>query len=190
MNIKNNILISVKLILVSIVIFSLIYTILLGGLGQIWSNKAKGSLVEYEGEVVGSSLIGQSFNSPQYFSTRPSSIGYDASTSGSANLAPNNPVLKERVKQSLIELNNKYGIENDKIPADIISESGSGLDPHITPEAAYLQVSSISDNTGIKKEKLDELIDEHTEGKLLGLFGQKRVNVLELNISLKEVIDK
>ncbi len=190
MNLKNNILISLKLIIVSIVIFSIIYTVLLGGIGQLWSNKAKGSLVYYDGELVGSSLIGQSFSGDQFFKSRPSSINYDASKSGSANLAPNNVLLKERIKESLIEIDNRYNIENNQVPADFVTESGSALDPHITPESAYLQVGAISNNTGIEESRLNELIEQHTKGRLVGLFGEKRVNVLKLNLSLKEVIDK
>lgn len=190
MNLKNDIFISLKLIIVSIVIFSIIYTVLLGGIGQLWSNKAKGSLVSYNGEVVGSKLIGQNFTGDQYFKSRPSSINYDASESGSANLAPNNVILKERIKESLIEIENKYNITGNQVPADFVTESGSALDPHITPESAYLQVSTIANNTGIKESRLNELVKEHTKGRLFGLFGEKRVNVLELNLSLKEVIDK
>jgi len=190
MNIKNNILVSVKLIIVGIVVFSVIYTIMLIGIGQIWSNKSQGSLIRYDNKVVGSKLIGQEFNESIYFKTRPSSINYSADKSGSANLAPNNPLLTRRVKEDLIEFNNKYGIKDKNIPANIVTESGSGLDPHISPEAAYLQVETVAKASGVDKDTIEKLIKEHTKNKLFGIYGQRRVNVVKLNLSLEEVINK
>lgn len=190
MNIKKNIMVSLKLILVGIIVFSVIYPLLLGGLGQIWGNKAKGSLVKYDNEIVGSSLIGQNFEDPKYFTGRVSSIKYDSNRSSSANLAPSNPLLTERLKKDLSEFNKRYDIDNNVVPADIVTESGSGLDPHISPEAAYMQVSAVADQNNLDEEVVNNLIEEHTEGKLLGMFGKERVNVLKLNLSLKEVVDK
>lgn len=190
MNIKKNIMVSLKLILVGIFVFSVIYPLLLGGLGQIWGNKAKGSLVKYDNEIVGSSLIGQYFEEPKYFIGRVSSIKYDANRSSSANLAPSNSLLTERLKKDLVKLNNRYNIDNDIVPADIVTESGSGLDPHISPEAAYMQVSTVANQNNLEEEVVNNLIEKHTEEKLLGMFGKERVNVLKLNISLKEVVDK
>lgn len=190
MNIKKNILISLKLIFVGVLIFSVIYPLVLVGVGQIWSNKSKGSLVKFNNNVVGSQLIGQQFKEPQYFKSRPSSINYDANKSSSANLAPTNPILKERIKEDLIEISNKYNIQDERIPTDFVTESGSGLDPHISPESAYMQVESIARATDLDQEVIENLIQEHTQNKLFGLYGQKRVNVLKLNLSLKEVINK
>ena len=190
MNIKNNILVSVKLLIVGIVIFSVIYTVMLTGIGQIWSKKSQGSLIRYNNEVVGSRLIGQEFNKPIYFKSRPSSINYNADKSGSANLAPSNSLLTKRAKEDLIAINNRYGVKDQNVPADFVTESGSGLDPHISPESAYLQVERIAESSGLDKTILENLIQQHTKNKLLGIYGQKRINVLKLNLSLEEVINK
>ncbi|MCF8008387.1 MAG: potassium-transporting ATPase subunit C [Halanaerobiales bacterium] len=190
MNIKHELLITLKLLLVGIIIFSIIYPLSVGIIGHIWSNKARGSLVAYDNEVVGSLIIGQEIESPNFFKSRPSSIRYDGNYSSSQNLAPNNPQLTERVKNSLVEISEKYLLNEDQIPADFVTESGSALDPHISPEAAYLQINYISKNTGISEEIIRSIIDQNIEKPLLGMFGQSRVNVLKLNISLKEVINK
>ncbi|MFO7814570.1 MAG: potassium-transporting ATPase subunit KdpC [Halanaerobiales bacterium] len=190
MNFKNEIMVSLKLILVGIVIFSVIYPLLLGGIGQIWGDKAQGSLVKYDNNTVGSSLIGQNFEDPKYFRGRVSSINYDGNYSSSANLAPNNPLLTERLQEDLGNIKDRYQIENNAVPADIVTESGSGLDPHISPQAAYMQVSAVASHNNLDEKVLNNLIEEHTEEKLWGMFGQERVNVLKLNLSLKEVVDK
>lgn len=190
MKLKKNLIVTLKILLVSVIIFSVIYPFLLGGIGQLWSNKAKGSLIEHKGEIVGSKLIGQNFNDPKFFQSRPSSIDYNALKSSSENLAPTNPYLKERVKKQLKTIEENYNLEKATIPANFVTESGSALDPHISPESAYLQVDYISNKSGIEKEKLNELIDKHTKKPVLGLFGKAHVNVLELNLSLKEVMDK
>jgi K+-transporting ATPase ATPase C chain len=190
MNFKENIAVSLKLLLVSIILASVIYPLLVGGIGQLlWSDKAEGSLITYKGEVVGSELIGQDFQSEQFFKARPSSINYDSSRSSGANYAPNNPLLKKRVTKQLADINEKYQIDNTAVPSDLITESGSALDPHISPESAYLQLEYISEQTGISSEKLMDLVDKNTEKRLIGIFGQKRVNVLKLNVDVKEVLE-
>jgi len=189
MSIKKNIITAVKLIVLSLLVFSIVYPLLLGGVGQLFGNKAEGSLIYQNGEAVGSQLIGQNFDSDSYFISRPSSINYDAATSGSANLAASNPKLQQRIAADLKKITAKYDPGNKAVPADLITESGSALDPHISPEAAYFQVGYLSQNTGLAESKLNSLISEHTEGPLLGLFGESRVNVLVLNLALKEVLD-
>jgi K+-transporting ATPase ATPase C chain len=190
MNLRENIIASIKLLVVSIIIASVFYPLLVGGVAQIWSDKAEGSLISYNGEVVGSKLIGQNFNSDRYFKSRPSSINYDSSRSSSANLAPNNPLLKKRVTEQMLEINEKYRLQNIAVPSDFITESGSALDPHISPESAYLQVKYISQQTGVSSEKLKNLIDKNTKQRLFGVFGQETVNVLKLNLDLKEVLEE
>lgn len=189
MGIKKNLLIAVKLILVSLLIFSVIYPLVLGGFGQLFSDKARGSIIYRDGEAVGSHLIGQNFESDNYFISRPSSINYDASISGSDNLAASNPEMQERVVSDLEEIDTKYDPGNIAVPVDLITESGSALDPHISPEAAYFQVGYLAESTGLTESELNSLISEHTEGPLLGLFGESRVNVLELNLALEGVLD-
>ncbi|TDO89288.1 K+-transporting ATPase ATPase C chain [Halanaerobium saccharolyticum] len=189
MSAKKNIITAVKLIVLSLLIFSIVYPLLLGGVGQLFGNKAEGSLIYQNGEAVGSRLIGQKFDSDIYFISRPSSINYDATTSGSANLAASNPELQQRIEADLKKIKAKYQLGNMAVPVDLITESGSALDPHISPEAAYFQVEYLVDQTGISESTLNSLIEEHTESKLLGLYGKSRVNVLELNLALEEVLD-
>jgi K+-transporting ATPase ATPase C chain len=189
MNIKKNIVVAIKLMLLSLLIFSIVYPLLLGGVGQLFADKAAGSIIYQDGEAVGSRLIGQNFDSDRYFISRPSSINYDASTSGSANLAASNPKLQQRIAADLKEIEAKYDPGNTAVPVDLITESGSALDPHISPEAAYFQVDYLSQNTDLTESELNSLISEHTDGPLLGLFGESRVNVLELNLALEEVLD-
>lgn len=187
MNIKQNLLISAKLILIGIFIFSIIYHIFVGAIGLVWNNSAKGSLLTKNNDIVGSKLIGQEFTSNHYFHSRPSSLHYEAIQSASANLAPNNPKLKERVRQNLSRLSKTRHSSLD-VPADLVTESGSALDPHITPEAAYFQVPRIADETDLKEQKLRKIIERNIEDELLGLYGQKRVNVLKLNLQIEEVL--
>lgn len=189
MSVKKNLLTAVKLILVSLLLFSIIYPLLLGGIGQLFADKAGGSIIYRDGEAVGSSLIGQNFESDSYFISRPSSINYDASTSGSDNLAASDPKLQQRIAADLKEIEARYDPGNTAVPVDLITESGSALDPHISPEAAYFQVEYLSQKTGIAESELNSLIEEHTQGRLLGLFGESRVKVLELNLALEEVLD-
>lgn len=177
--------ISIRLTLIGILLFSIIYPVLVGGVGQMfWNNSAEGSPVRMKGEVVGSELIGQEINDREFFHPRPSSINYNAKMSASQNLAPNNPQLKDRVKSDLEEISNWSNAHD--IPSVLVTESGSGLDPHITTEAAMFQVPRISESTGISEKRLKEMIQNNSESPLLGVFGQERVNVLELNILIKK----
>lgn len=190
MKISQIINISLRLIGVSLLIFSIIYPLLTGGIGQIWQQAARGSLVEIEGEAAGSRVIGQQFDSPYFFHGRPSSIAYDASRSGSANLGPVNPELRERVSESLQEIAQWNKIEGKIIPADLVTESGSALDPHISLDSALLQIPRVAEAAGASEEEIREIVMEKIEPLLLGLYGQKRVNVLELNIAIrKEVLE-
>lgn len=182
-----NLSVAIRLVLVGLVIFSIMYPVSLGLLGKIWDDSAGGSLIYYENEVVGSKLIGQDFDDPRYFHGRPSSIDYDAMKSGSKNLSPQNPELSNRVRVDLEKLS-KY-LENGKVPAVLITESGSALDPHITTQSAIFQIPRISQNTGIPEKKLKSLIEEYAEGPFLGIYGLERVNVLRLNIELKKLME-
>lgn len=177
--------VSIRLTLIGILLFSIIYPVLVGGVGQIfWNNSAEGSPIRMRGEIVGSELIGQEFNDQKFFHPRPSGINYNATMSASQNLAPNNLQLKERVKSDLEEISNWSNA--NEVPSVLVTESGSGLDPHITTEAAMFQVSRVSESTGISEKRLQEMIENKSELPLLGVFGQERVNVLELNILIKK----
>ncbi|WMT38935.1 potassium-transporting ATPase subunit KdpC [Paenibacillus sp. D2_2] len=179
--------------LVLIVLCGIIYPLVCTGLAQVlfpW--QANGSLVkDSKGQVVGSELIGQSFTDPKLFQGRVSSIGYNGAGSGSSNYAPSNPLLMQRMESSLEAWKkDNPDVPVSKLPIDLITNSGSGLDPHITPQAADSQIPRVSKLTGISAEKLELLIQDATTGRDLGLFGQPRVNVLQLNMALKEQISR
>ena len=139
--------------------------------------------------MIGSKLIGQNFTDPRYFQGRVSSIEYKAEASGSNNYAPSNPDLEKRVEKSIEEWKKQNPrVPVTEVPIDLVTNSGSGLDPDISPKAASVQVDRISKLTNIPKEKLNQLIKDQTEGAALGLFGEDRVNVLKLNLALQKLM--
>ncbi|WP_238654958.1 potassium-transporting ATPase subunit KdpC [Paenibacillus piscarius] len=178
----------IRLSVVFIVLCGMIYPLAATALAQVlMPAQANGSLLkDSDGKVVGSALIGQSFKDQALFQSRVSSIEYNAGASGSNNYGPSNPDMLQRTKDSITQwqLDNP-GVPVSKLPVDLITNSGSGLDPHISPEAALVQIPRISKLTGISANQLQALVEEHTEGRDLGLFGEKRVNVLKLNEALK-----
>ncbi|MFW6190611.1 MAG: K(+)-transporting ATPase subunit C, partial [Candidatus Bipolaricaulota bacterium] len=170
-----------RVVLIALVLTSVLYPLATTGIGNlVWQDNARGDLVRFDGEVVGSKLIGQTFTSEKHFHPRPSSKNYDGMDSGSANLSPENEELTRRAEE-LLEGLEEEGVDPEEVPVSFVTESGSALDPHITPESAYLQVPRIAEATGIDSDRLRGLIEDLTSGKFLGLYGQKRVNVLELN---------
>ncbi|MBO1626316.1 K(+)-transporting ATPase subunit C [Bacillus cereus] len=174
-----------------LVLCGLLYPLLVTGIAQaVMKDNADGSLIYNEkNEVIGSKLIGQNFTDPRYFHGRVSSIEYKAEASGSNNYAPSNPDLVKRVEKSVADWKEKNGaVPVTEVPMDLVTNSGSGLDPDISPEAAYVQVDRISKLTNIPKEKLNQLIKDQTEGAALGLFGEDRVNVLKLNLELQKIM--
>ena len=188
-----------KLSLVMFVICGLIYPTLMIGLSQvIFPHQANGSLIEMDGKVIGSELAGQDFTDERLFHCRPSAVNYNTFTqnekesneqvlpsSGSENLASSNPKLEKRINDDVEEfLQENPTIKREDIPADIITASGSGLDPHISVDAANVQIDRVSKNTHISKDVLKKLIKDNTENKLFGIFGEEKVNVLQLNLSL------
>ncbi|MGE6593305.1 K(+)-transporting ATPase subunit C [Bacillus mycoides] len=174
-----------------LVLCGLVYPLIVTGIAQaVMKDNADGSLIYNDkDEVVGSKLIGQKFTDPRYFHGRVSSIEYKAEASGSNNYAPSNPDLAKRVKKSIAEWKEQNrAIPVTEVPIDLVTNSGSGLDPDISPKAASVQVDRISKLTNIPKEKLDQLIKDQTEGAALGLFGEDRVNVLKLNLELQKLM--
>lgn len=175
--------------LVIMVFCGLLYPLASTGVAQaIMNDKADGSLLyNKDNKVIGSELIGQTFKEPGYFHGRVSSIENNGAGSGSNNYAPSNKDMIDRTKQSLADWKKENpAVPISEVPVDLITNSGSGLDPHISPEAAITQIDRVSEATGVSREKLAELVEKHTEGKELGLFGEKRVNVLKLNLELKK----
>jgi potassium-transporting ATPase KdpC subunit len=173
--------------LMCLLIFGVLYMVLTTLLGQVlFSTQAKGSLLKQGGRVLGSSLVGQNFTSERYFYGRPSAAGkgYDPTSASGRNLAVSNPALRERVGALSVQIAAKEGVAPTDIPADLLSASGSGLDPHISPAAAKLQAARVAKARGLALSLVQQKIDKHTELPLFGVFGQARVNVLHLNVSL------
>jgi potassium-transporting ATPase KdpC subunit len=182
---KQNLRIAILMTLVTTVLFGLLYPLAVTGLGQLFfPAQANGGLILKQGQIVGSRLIGQPFSSPAYFHSRPSGAGngYDAISSGSANLGPTNHQLMDRVKAEVEKLH----AENPgaEIPVDLVTSSGSGLDPHVSPAAAEFQVPRIAHERGISEQEVRAIIAQHTLGRQFGVLGEPRVNVLELNLAL------
>jgi len=185
---KNNLRIAILFTLITTVLFGFIYPLAVTGLAQlVFPSQANGSLIVNEGRIVGSSLIGQPFSSPGYFHTRPSNAGtgYDAAQSSGSNLAPTNHLLLERVKGDA----EKMRAENPRapIPVDLVTASGSGLDPEISPAAAEFQVARVARERRMPEADLRGLVQKHTLGRQFGFLGEPRVRVLELNLDLDAV---
>lgn len=175
---------SIKVFIVFSVLLGLVYPLTITGIAQLtMKDKANGSLIKIDGKVVGSSLIGQNFDKPEYFNSRPSAVDYNASASGASNLGPSSKKLIARVKETI----NKENLGNKNIPADMVLTSASGLDPHISVENAQLQIPRISKVRNISETKLQELVNKNTDSDFIGIWGQQGVNVLKLNIALDKV---
>jgi K+-transporting ATPase ATPase C chain len=188
---------AIVLIVALTLITGLIYPLVMTGIaGVLFPYQAQGSLIEKDGKVIGSELIGQEFTSDKYFHSRPSATTgpdpsdpsktvaapYNASNSMGSNLGPTNKALIDRVKGDVDKL--KAENPSAQVPIDLVTTSGSGLDPDISPEGAYFQVPRVAKARNMAENALRDLIAEHIEGRTLGLFGEPRVNVLELNLAL------
>jgi len=172
------------------VLTGLIYPLAVTGLAQaLFSRQANGSIIEKNGKPIGSALIGQQFEAPKYFWGRLSATTpypYNGGSSSGSNFGPDNPDLMKAV-QARIDALRKADPGNDtKIPVDLVTASGSGLDPHISPAAAEYQIKRVAKIRGIDEAGVRSLIEQHTQGRWLGLFGESAVNVLELNLALDE----
>lgn len=182
---KKELILAVRFTLVTTLVFGLIYPIGVTGLSKLlFPHQAAGSLIEKNGRVVGSKLIGQSFVSDKYFHSRPSAAGngYDASASSASNLAPTNQALVDRVKSDVAKLQQEN--PGAAIPADLVTASGSGLDPEISPASAEFQISRVAKARGLSADSVKALVARHTQARTWGIFGEPRVNVLELNLDL------
>lgn len=191
---RTAVLVTVAMILLTGIAYPLVMT----GIAQvIFPDKADGSLIERDGEVIGSELIGQSFVNPDtgytisgYFRGRPSAAGagYDAGASSGSNLGPTNQVLIDRVTADVAIVREENGLAADvEIPVDLVTTSGSGLDPHISPASAELQVARVARERGLTEDQVRDLVEDNTEGRTLGIFGEERVHVLKLNLALDEL---
>jgi K+-transporting ATPase ATPase C chain len=183
---------SVIAVVVLTLVFGLIYPIVFTGFAQVaFADKADGSLIERDGTVVGSKLAAQAFTKPEYFHPRPSATApeYNAAATTFANLGPTNPDLAKAVRDriaAILRLERPYnpGFRIGDIPVDAVTTSASGIDPHISPANAQMQTARVAKERGLSEERVQELIDENTDDRWLGIFGEPGVNVLELNLSL------
>ncbi len=188
---KRNLIIAVLMTLVTTVLCGLLFPLVITGVAQIlFPRQANGGLISRNGKVVGSRLIGQQFSSRGYFYSRPSAAGtgYDAANSSGSNLGPTNQSLIARVQGDADRLQAEN--PNAAIPMDLLTTSGSGLDPHISPEAAEFQVPRIAKERHLSEDVIREAIRQHTESRQFGFLGEPRVNVLELNLTLDEISPK
>ena len=182
---KKNLTISVLMTIVTTVLLGIIYPLVITGLAQLFfKDKANGQLIVQNGKVVGSRIIGQAFVGPAYFHPRPSAAGngYDAANSNGSQLGPTNQHLIDRVKADVAS--NQVDNPGQPVPIDLVTTSGSGLDPDISPAAAEFQVPRVAKQRGISENQVKQLIQQHTQPRQLNLLGEPRVNVLELNLDL------
>jgi potassium-transporting ATPase KdpC subunit len=184
---KENIRIALVMTVVTTIVFGLLYPLAVTGLGQLFfPAKANGQLIEKNGHIVGSRIIGQPFSSDRYFHPRPSAAGngYDpvAPSGGASNLGPTNRQLMDRVRGDVEKLHTEN--PGAAVPVDLITTSGSGLDPDISPAAAEFQIPRVAHARGLSAAELRAIVAKHTQGRQFGFLGEPRVNVLELNLEL------
>ena len=200
---------SVAVTLILLLLCGFVFPVVLSGLSAvIFPSQAKGSLVTADGEAVGAANVGQDFTEPYFMKCRPSAYHYntyyedeegnqfyhDGSefaglSSGSNNYAPSNPALTERVEADIEEfLAANPGVSREEIPADLMTASGSGLDPHVSPESAQVQIPALAEASGLSEEELGQIVADNTTGKLLGLFGEETVNVLGVNLDIAKAM--
>ncbi len=182
---KKNLLTALLMTIATTILLGIMYPLVVTGLAQIiFPDKANGSLIRRNGQVVGSRLIGQPFSGPGYFHSRPSAAGngYDAGNSGGSNLGPTNQKLVDRFKQDLAKLQAEN--PGQPVPIDLLTTSASGLDPDISPAGAEFQVLRVAKERGMTEDAVRQLVTKRTQGRQFGFLGEPRVNVLELNLDL------
>jgi K+-transporting ATPase ATPase C chain len=184
---KTNIFPAIKLTVITLVFFSGVYTAVIWGVAQLAPNGGKGEVVTVGGKKYYTN-IGQTFTQDKYFYSRPSAVGYNSAGSGGSNKGPSNPdylaTVQARIDTFLVH---NPGIEKKDIPVELVTASGSGLDPDITSKSALVQVKRIASIRKVSEQTVEQLIAKNTEGPLLGMFGPEKVNVLKLNIALDEL---
>jgi K+-transporting ATPase ATPase C chain len=182
---KKNLLTAILMTVATTILLGIVYPLVVTGLAQVFfPGKANGQLIEANGHVIGSRIIGQAFSGPSYFRSRPSAAGtgYDAAASNGSQLGPTNHLLIDRVREDVA----KAQMENPgtPVPVDLVTTSASGLDSDITPAAAAFQLPRVAKVRGISEDSFRRLVANHTQGRQLGFLGESRVNVLELNLDL------
>lgn len=185
---RSTLLASLRMAFVSILLTGVLYPLAVWAVGALaFREQASGSVITVDGTPVGSSLIGQSFTAEKYFHPRPSAADYDPMRSGPTNLGPTSRLLIESVAARVTAVVGAEGVQSGRVPVDLVTASASGLDPHITPDSAYLQVRRVARAREISEDAVRALVTEHVEGRELGVLGELRVNVLELNMALDEM---
>jgi potassium-transporting ATPase KdpC subunit len=185
MNVTRNLIAAVLMTIVTTVILGIVYPLAMTAVAQLaFPDNANGQLIERNGHVIGSRIIGQGFTKPGYFHSRPSAagMGYDAANSAGSNLGPTNRKLIDAVKANVDAARKEN--PNAPVPVDLVTVSASGIDPHLSPAAAEFQVPRIARERGISEAELRGIVSAHTQGRQFGFFGEPRVNVLELNLAL------
>jgi len=180
---------SIKLTLLTAILFGVLYPLLITGIAKVAApNNGKGKEILVNGKVVGFELIGQKFDDPTYFSSRPSAVEYNAAATGGSNKGSSNPEYLALVEERIVTiLQQNPEVKREDIPVDLVTASGGGLDPHISPQAAYIQIKRIAKVRNLDEAKLKQLVDDHVEKPLLNLFGTSTVHVLKLNIALDKL---
>ncbi|ULQ51209.1 K(+)-transporting ATPase subunit C [Flavihumibacter fluvii] len=179
---------AVRLTLVMIVLLAVCYPLLIAGIGKLAPGKGKGETVTLNGTVVGYTLVGQKFTDDKFFRGRPSAVDYNAAGSGGSNKGATNPDYLQQVKDRIDTfMVHNPGIQKSDIPAEMVTASGSGLDPDISPAGALIQVKRIAAVRNLQESEVTKLVELHIEKPFLGLFGPAKVNVLKLNVALEQV---
>lgn len=176
---------SIGLAFISLLGFGFVYSLAATNLGKLmFPTAASGSLIERDGKVIGSSLVAQPFADDRYFQSRPSAASYDVMAAAGSNQARTNPDLRKRVDEARAAVATRDGVSPDAVPSDIVTQSGGGIDPHISPAAAKIQVNRVARARGMQASEVEALLAKHTDGMRFGMYGAPHVNVLELNLAL------
>lgn len=173
----------------TISLFGVLYPIAIWGIAQVAApNKGSGEIIEQNGQLAGFTLIGQSFTSDNYFNSRPSAVDYNAASTGGSNKGPTNPDYLAEVQARIDTfLAHNPDVTKEQVPVELVTASGGGLEPHLSPEAAAVQIPRIAKTRNISPQQLQELVAQHTQSPLLGMMGTSTVNVLQLNLALDEL---